>query len=125
MWVNSTTLKLRFDVGTFVTILTGIPVNGEFYKVNSLGFLDNLSAPDDPVAVINDIVDVFCPKGLSPTQKLILKSILTGGLPDFEWTIQYNEYLADTGNPTFSDPVRIKVEQVLYRIFQMPEFHVM
>jgi uncharacterized protein (DUF1800 family) len=125
MWVNSTTLKLRFDAGTFVTILTGIPVNGEFYKVNALGFLDNLSAPDDPVEVINDIADVFCPKGLSSNQKLLLKVILTGGLPDSEWTIQYYEYVADPTNPAVSDPVRLKVEQVLYRIFQMPEFHVM
>lgn len=125
MWVNSTTLKLRFDASTFMTILTGIPVNSEFFKVNALGFLNGLSSPSDPVEVIDDMADVFCPKGMSPTQKLLLKAILTGGLPDFEWTIQYTDYQANIGNPTYEDPVRIKVEQVLYQVFQMPEFHVM
>lgn len=125
LWANSTTVKLRFDVAGFVTVLTGIPVNGELLKVNALTFVDGLSLPADAVAVIDDIADVFCPKGLSAVQKLVLKAILTGGLPDFEWTIQYNDYQANIGNPTFENPVRTKVEQVLYRVFQMPEFHVM
>ncbi len=125
LWMNATHLKTRFDVSTFMTILPGIPVNGENWKVNGLGFLDNLSIPADPVQVIDDMVDLFCPKGLDALQKLILKSILTNGQPDFEWTIQYNEYIADPTNPTVADPVRQRVELVLARLFQMPEFHTM
>lgn len=125
MWVNSTTLKLRFDASAFVTLLTGIPVNGEFYKINSLGFVNGLSAPDDPNVVIDDIADVFCPKGLSAMQKLILKGILTGGGPDSAWSSAYGNYLADPGNATLASTVRTKVDQVLYNVFQMPEYHVM
>ncbi len=125
MWVNASTLKLRFDAATFVTILTGIPVNGEFFKVNALGFLDNLSAPATAATVIDDIADIFTPKGISATQKLILKSVLTGGQPDTVWASEYNNYINNPGNTTYSDPVRTHVEQVLYRVFQMPEFHVM
>lgn len=124
MWVNASTLKLRFDAATFVTILTGIPVNGEYFKVNALGFLDNLSDPYDPYLVIDDIADVFCPKGLSTTQKAILVSILTGGIPT-SWGSQYGDYQIDPSNTTYSNPIRTRVEQVLYRVFQMPEFHVM
>lgn len=125
LWMNATHLKTRFDISSFFTVYTGIPVNGDNWKVNAIGFLDNLSVPADPIQVIDDIVDVFCPKGVSAIQKLILKSILTNGQPDFEWTIQYNEYLADPGNPTFSDPVKLRVELVLARVFQTPEFHTM
>jgi hypothetical protein len=56
-------------------------------------------------------------------QKTILKSILTGGQPDIEWTIDYNAYVSDPTNLTVSNPVKAKVEQVLARVFQMPEFH--
>lgn len=125
LWMNATHIKTRFDISSFFTVYTGVPVNGDNWKVNAIGFLDNLSIPSDPVQVINDIVDVFCPKGVDALQKLILKSILTNGQPDFEWTIQYNEYLADPGNPTFSDPVKLRVELVLARVFQTPEFHTM
>lgn len=122
LWANSSYIKLRFDVGAFLTVFTGIQINGEFFKVNALTFLDGLSLPSDAPQVIDDIVDVFCPKGLSAADKLVLKALLTNGLPDFEWTLQYNEYLANPGNVTYSDPVRQRVEYVLYRLFQMPQF---
>lgn len=125
LWMNATQVKGRFDMSSFFTIYGGIPVNGNNWKVNALGFLDNLSIPADPVQVIDDIVDVFCPKGVDAIQKLILKSILTNGQPDFEWTLQYNEYIADPGNPTVSVPVAQRVQLVLSRVFQTPEFHTM
>lgn len=122
LWVNATSLRLRFQVSDFITIYTGIPGNGVNWKLDVLTFLDNLSLPADAPQVIDDMVDVFTPKGLSATQKLILKSILTNGLPDFEWTLQYNEYVNNPGNTTYSDPVKQRVELVLSRLFQMPEF---
>jgi hypothetical protein len=87
-----------------------------------LNLVDGLSIPSDAVQVIDDLTDLFTPKGLSTTNKLLLKSILTNGQPDFEWTIQYNDYIADPTNTTVSTPVRQRVEFVLYRLFQMPEF---
>ena len=123
LWVNATHMKSRFDLSAWLSIYGGIPVNGNNWKINALTFLDNLSMPSDPSAVIDDICDVFSPKGIDVIQKLILKGILTNSLPDFEWTLQYSEYLANIGDITFSDPVKLRVELVLARFFQMPEFH--
>lgn len=122
LWVNAALLKTRFQITDFMTVLTGLPANGSNWKFSTLTFLDNLSLPADAPAVIDDIADVFTPKGLSVTQKLILKAILTNGLPDFEWTLQYNEYLNNPGNSTFSDPVKLRVELVFQQLFHMPEF---
>ena len=108
-----------------MTLLPGIPVNGNNWKIDALTFVDNLSLSSDAPTVIDDMCDVMTPKDVDVVQKLILKSILTGGLPDSEWTLQYNDYQANLGNTTFSDPVKQKVELVLARMFQMPEFHVM
>lgn len=123
LWVNATHIKTRFDLSSWMSIYTGIPANGNDWKVDALTFLDNLSLPADAPTVIDDICDVFSPKGVDAVQKLILKAILTNSLPDFEWTLQYNEYQANLGNPTYSDPVKQRVELVLGRFFQMPEFH--
>ena len=122
LWINSTTIKTRFDIAFAITLFTGIPSGTNNFKVNALGFLDGLSEPSDPVLVISDMCEVLCPKPISAAQKLQLKLILTNGLPDFEWTLQYNEYLADPTNPTFYNPVRQRVEQVLYNIMRMPQF---
>ena len=122
LWVNSSLLKLRFDFAAWQTVYNGFSINGNNFQVDALTFVDGLSIPSDATTVINDTVDVFCPKGLSATDKIILKAILTNGLPDFEWTIQYNEYLADPANPTVADPVRSRVELVLAKLFRMPQF---
>jgi uncharacterized protein (DUF1800 family) len=122
MWLNSTFLKGRFDVATWLTQYNGIDVGGDFYKVKALNVLNGLSIPSDAGSVIDDISDLYCPKSLGTADKLIFKAILTNGLPDFEWTIQYNDYTANPNNPTYSDPVRLRVELVLSRIFKMAEF---
>ncbi len=125
LWVNATHLKTRFDVATWLTILPGISVNADFFKVDALTFLDNLSDPINPNTVIDDMIDVFTPKSVSATQKVILKAILTNSLPDSEWIIQYSQYIGDPNNSAVSDPVRQRVELTLNRLFQMPEFHTM
>jgi uncharacterized protein (DUF1800 family) len=123
LWLSSSYIKNRFDFATLVTIFTGIPSGGNNFKVNALTLVDGLSIPSDAQVVIDDLCEVYCPKPISAAQKLVLKNILTNGLPDFEWTIQYNDYLANPGNTTFSDPVRLRVELVINRILKMPEFH--
>ena len=122
LWVNSSYIKLRFDFASYVAIWGGLDVDGNRLPINHLAFLDALSLPSDAPQVIEDMVTVFCPKGLSVTQKLLLKAVLTNGLPDFEWTLQYNEYLANPGNTTYSDPVKQRIGLTLDQIFKLPEF---
>ena len=110
LWVNSTHIKTRFDIANYITIYPGIPVGGQNLKLNALAFVDGLSLPSDPVIVIDDMCDVFFPKAISAIQKTTLKFI------------QYNDYIANPGNTTFSNPVKQRIELVLARIFQMPEF---
>ncbi|MDB2656909.1 DUF1800 domain-containing protein [Crocinitomicaceae bacterium] len=125
LWVNATHIKTRFDIALWMTLATGIPVNGDNFKIDALHVVDSLSLSADAPTVIQDLTDMFCPKGLTATQQLTLKLMLTNGLPDFEWTLEYNDYQANIGDPVYEDPVRTRVELVLSQIFQMPEFHTM
>jgi len=125
LWVNATHIKERFDISAWFAVLGGPLVNGNNFRLNVLTFLDNLSSPSDAVAVIDDMCDVFTPKNVDAVQKLILKAILTNSLPDFEWTLQYNDYVANPGDTTYSNPVKTRLELTLNRLFQMPEFHTM
>jgi hypothetical protein len=109
-------------LASYITVFTGIPVNGDNLKLDALTFVDGLSFPSDAITVIDDICDVFCPKTISTAQKLTLKLILTNGQPDFEWNLQYTDYLANPGNVVFSNPVKQRVELVLMRVFQIPQF---
>jgi uncharacterized protein (DUF1800 family) len=121
LWVNSTHIKTRMSIAYMFTTTNGLGVNGEFFKVNALGFLNALSNPSNANDVIDDMITVFLPKPLSMVARQILKSALTGGQPDFEWTIQYNDYAADPTNPTHYLPIKQKVETALMRLMILPE----
>lgn len=122
LWINAAHLKTRFTLAAYMTVSNGLEVNGDFMKLDVLPFLNNLSDPSIATAVIDDISDLFFPKPISTAQKAVLKYILLGGQPDFEWTLQYGEYIADPANQTVYQPVKSKVELVLWQVFQMPEF---
>jgi hypothetical protein len=120
LWINSTTIKFRFDLATGLFVF-GIPINGYTLKVDTIPFLNHLSLPSSADAVIDDICELFIPKPVDATTHNDLVNILTNNLPTFEWTLQYNDYLNNPSNPTFVDPVRYRVQLVLDRVFKMPQ----
>ena len=122
LWINSTFLKQRFQIGAYISILTGIPVSGNHFKINALQLVDGLSNPSVAQDVIDDLCVIFFPKSMDAGTKTTLKAVLLNGLQDFEWSVQYSAYLNDKGNLTLSNPIRTRIEAVLYQIFQLPEF---
>jgi uncharacterized protein (DUF1800 family) len=123
LWINSTYIKKRFDVANLLTS-NFYNVNGNVFKIQVLNLLNGLSQPASAPQVIEDLCLVLFPKDIPASDKLAIKAILTGGLPDFEWTLQYNEYLADPTNPAFYTPVELRMQAVLNVMLKMPQFHV-
>ncbi len=122
LWINAAHIKTRFNLSNWFTVWGGPNVNGNNFKVDALNFLNNLSNPGNAVAVIDDLITVFTPKGVLPANKIILKAILTDGQPDSVWATNYSNYITFPGNLTYSDPIKTRIEQTLSRIFQFPEF---
>ncbi|MFM6934265.1 MAG: DUF1800 family protein [Flavobacteriales bacterium] len=121
LWINSTYIKKRFDIVSAL-VYTGVPIGSNVLKMNLLGFLNGLSDPSNAPVVIDDICDVFFPKAISSADKLTLKLILTNGLPDFEWTLQYNDYIANPTNSTYYTPVTQRMQALMNVILKMPQF---
>ena len=122
LWANSSLVKLRFDLSDSVNAFGGINVQGNRYGIDHIALLNSLSYPDSAPEVIDDLVLLFCPKGLSDTYKEQLKSVLCNGLPDFEWTLQYNEYLQDPTNPDLITPIRGRMILTLANLFKSADF---
>lgn len=122
LWINSTYLKQRFQVGAYLSVLTGIDQGGKKFKINALQLLSTLSDPSDIDTIVQDLCILFFPKAVDLATQAKIKANILNGLPDFEWTIQYNDYKNDPSNTTLSDPIRIRIETGLYCIFQLPEF---
>jgi len=123
LWVNATHIKTRFDISTYITILTGVPVNGNYLKINAIGFLNGLSNPSNATDVISDMCEVFCPKTINGVQQATLKAILINGVgitAEAAWTQQYLQYIG--GDTSLESAINNRVQLTLSRLFKMPEF---
>jgi hypothetical protein len=128
MWTNATSLQ-QHQVFVNQVLDFGYQVPGEgtgqtvTLKVKPLSLLNIIANPADPNAVIAGLSKLFFPVALPQSQKDALKYILLPGLPDFEWTIEYNDYKADPANPAKISAVEARLKNVLAAIYMMAENH--
>ncbi len=125
LWLNASHISQRFSTIDWYALYSGIESNGERWSIDALKFLNNLPNPNIAVDVIDAMITVFFPRDTSDSQRLALKSILTNGLPDFEWTIQYDEYIANPSDTGREGAISSQMKKTLAALFKLPEFQTM
>lgn len=122
IWINATTLQARTK---FSDRLAGNGYNfdGERLKVHPLEFVATLDNPHEPNLLIEDISKLLMPLPLSDGQKVALKDILIPGLPDFEWTVEYNDYLTNPDDEDLADAIETRLKDLIRVMLSMPEFY--
>ena len=60
--------------------------------------------------------------GITDEQVDLFKSILIPGLPDFEWTDEYNLYLSDPDNEAVRNAVLARLGLMYQRMLNSPDF---
>jgi len=128
MWISSSSLQ---DRQLFVTRIlgNGYQVKGEgtgttyTIQISPLGLLNKLENPSDPNAVVAEIAALFFPVALPRTQADALKNILLPGLPDFEWTVEYNQYKSEPNNQMYVNAVSARMKNLLAAMFMIAENH--
>lgn len=124
-WINANTLPPRLDL---INALTGNGVfpfggNSRPMVIDVLAIVAGLDDPLDPNALIEDLGALLFPKPLREEQVRSLKEIIIPGLPDFEWTIEYGDYLANPNNSALAASIERKLRTLLRTMLTMPEFH--
>ncbi len=121
-WINSASIGLRKQLIEKVNPRLNQLQPG-LVGIDPLNYIATLSNPQDVNQLLNDLSELFYPNPLTDDQKTFFKNILIPGLPDFEWTVEYSEYLDDPTN----DEIRIAVSEKLNDLFSamvdIPEFH--
>ena len=116
-WIKRNEFVDRYVIGK------GIKEGANKFQIDALGFLNGLDSPSDPSAVVDQMMRIFLPTETdNAINHKILKDILTDGLPDFEWTVQVDEYKADPTNPVVADPVINRIKETLGSLFKMYNF---
>lgn len=121
-WINSATLGARQNYTNRI-VNNGYTGDGAVAKLDVLSFVAQLNDPFDPNNLIAEIASLLFPQPISQTQIDALKSVLIPGLPDYEWTVEYSDYLNNPGDPNLAAAVEDKLRNLLTAMLSMPEFY--
>ncbi len=122
IWINSTTLQVRMQFTDKLTT-TGYTFSGFRLVLNPLDFIATIDNPTDPNSVVEEFAKILFPQPITDDQKLILKEILIPGLPDYEWGVEYNDYLDYPDDENLANAVSSKLKNLLQAMYAMPEFY--
>jgi uncharacterized protein (DUF1800 family) len=124
MWINSDTLANRTE---FTDILsgTGYTRNGFKQIIDPVAFANLTSAPALPDTLINEWAGFLYAFDITPAQKAFLKEALLPGLPDYEWTIEWTDYVNDPTDPGKTAAITTKLRELLGVMLAMPEYQLM
>ena len=121
-WISSATLPPRVNFSNRL-LNQGFGQGVNMVKIDALKFTASIDDPFDPNNLIDEFSRILHPQPISQEQKDLLKSILIPGLPDFEWTVEYGDYVNNPGNTDLEAAVRAKLENMLGAMMSMPEFY--
>lgn len=121
IWINSATLPGRNQFSDLLTT-TGYRRNGQMILINPLPMVEQVSDPMDPNVVVSELAALLLPQPLTASQLDFLKETLLPGLPDYEWTLEYGDYLADPDNRDKRTAVSIKLLALVKTIMNLAEF---
>ncbi|MEZ4891963.1 MAG: DUF1800 domain-containing protein [Saprospiraceae bacterium] len=122
IWINGDTLKNR---NSFTDILTAsfIASENDTLSIDLLAFAAQFDHPEDPVALIDDMMKLLLPQPISAAKKFLLKTILLSGLPsDSYWTAAWNEYINNPGDPMAKEVVRTRLLALNLYVTRLAEF---
>lgn len=121
-WISSATLVPRMQY-TDLLATTGYQFSGQHIIIDVLAFAAKIENGTDPNVLIDEFSKVLFPQPISPTQKAALKEALIPGLPDFEWTVEYGDYLAEPDNQDLKTGAENRLRALIKAMLAMPEYY--
>ena len=124
LWINAVTLPRRTQVTDLFLGTTGYTRNGYTLKADLVAWVQALptATAADPNLVIDEFTALMVPFTLTTNQLTFLKNALLPGLPDFEWTLEWNAYLAAPTNTTKRNAVASRLSAMAKTLAGLAEY---
>ena len=124
LWINSDTLPKR---KTFTDTMgsTGYRVTSFTLVIDPIAMAQQVSVPSDPIVLIDEFAQYLFPVAITDNQKAFLKETLIPGLPDYEWTIEWNDYVTHPTDAMKKAAVSLKIQALLRLMMSMAEYQLM
>ncbi|MFK7906051.1 MAG: DUF1800 family protein [Chitinophagales bacterium] len=120
-WITSVTLPQRIAFAERL-LTTGYARNGFRVIIRPLAFITQIEGADDPNELVRGLARILFPKALAEEQYVYLKEVLIPGIPDYEWTIEYNEYLGNPDNAVLAAGIYTKLLELFKTMLSLAEY---
>ena len=124
LWINAVTLPRRNQV-TDLFIGSGYTRSGVKIVIDAVALAQSFSAAtaSDCNLLIDEFVRLMVPIPLTANQIAFLKGALLPGLPDFEWTVEWQQFVAAPTNTAKKAAVTTKLQAMLRSLMGLAEYH--
>lgn len=125
IWINADTLQKRIKFTndySFDKFQLDEMDYGSAPRIDPLEAVKLISDPSNPLVIVNEFAQLMYPMQLAPEQITELKSVLIPGLPDYEWTVEWNDYQKNPTDATKSAAVADKLRGLLKYMLAMAEY---
>lgn len=128
-WVNNYLLPKRLEYCKVLVTGGILLIDEKSYTVPPLVpvllIVSSITTAEDPIILIRSLTNQLFNYEISQNQIDSLKDILIPGLPDFEWTIEYLDYLEDPSDNDLRTSIENKLRNLIGTMVQMSEFQIM
>lgn len=129
LWINNLLLPKRHEFCRLMVEGGIFSYNDVNYRVTSLvpvlEIVKNIPNANDPNVLVSSLAEIMFNYPITENQLTSLKDVLIPGLPDFEWTVEYSDYLSDPSNQALAESVENKLKSLFSVMVRMSEFQIM
>ncbi len=119
IWINADTLRFR---KSFYDAISNWGYNNGTIKINVLTYTASLSDPENPDALIDEVLEIMHPIGSDTNLKNQLKSILLSNqTANYYWSTAWSNYATNPSNTTYANTVSGRLKTFYQRILNMAE----
>jgi uncharacterized protein (DUF1800 family) len=128
-WINSYLLPKRLDYCRIIVSGGDLIIDEKKYTVPPLVpvllIASRITNAQDPTILITELSNQLFNYPITENQITTLKDILIPGLPDFEWTVEYSNYINNPSDNAMRISVDNKLRNLIAVMVQMSEFQIM
>ncbi len=119
IWISSVTLPIRQHHSD--RFVRGFNSRSLRTEIDVLEFITQLENELDPNDLIKELALLLFAQSITEEQLVALKAILLPGLPDYEWTVEYSDFLS--GDDTLKKSIEDRLKALIKAMLRMPEFY--
>jgi uncharacterized protein (DUF1800 family) len=124
LWINSDTLPRRVQFTDRIITTKGYTFGGGKFStiIDVIALAKQTTNPGTVADLVSDLSARLFPITLTKVQLKYLKDVMMAGLPDYEWTAEWNDFLAAPTDVKLRSAVEIRLRALFKAMLQLAEY---